>query len=74
VRKQELKRLKKCLSTAEYKELKGAMWALRHPWDSLSEEKRQVLSKLFLIVTDSVDVTIHPKLLKIAFYYRKLEK
>jgi transposase len=27
LRKQELKRLKKCLSTAEYKELKGAMWA-----------------------------------------------
>jgi len=23
------------------------MWALRHPWDSLSEEKRQVLGKLF---------------------------
>jgi transposase len=47
LRKQELKRLKKDLSTTEYKELKGAMWALRHPWDSLSEEKRQVLSKLF---------------------------
>ena len=47
LRKQELKRLKKCLSVAEYKELKGAMWALRRPWDDLSEEKRQVLAKLF---------------------------
>ncbi|RLJ02043.1 MAG: ISL3 family transposase [Candidatus Aenigmatarchaeota archaeon] len=47
LRKQELKRLKKCLSTVEYKELKGAMWALRRPWESLSEEKRQVLGKLF---------------------------
>ena len=47
LRKQELKRLKKCLSVAEYKELKGAMWALRHPWDNLSEKKRQVLVKLF---------------------------
>jgi transposase len=47
VRKQELKRLKKCLSTTEYKALKGAMWALRRPWDDLSEEKRQVLGKLF---------------------------
>jgi transposase len=47
VRKQELKRLKKCLSTTEYKALKGAMWALRRHWDDLSEEKRQVLGKLF---------------------------
>ena len=39
LRKQELKRLRKCLSSTEYKELKGAMWALRHPWDDLTEEK-----------------------------------
>lgn len=47
LRKQELKRLKKCLSTAEYKALKGAMWALRRPWADLSKEKQQVLSQLF---------------------------
>ena len=47
LRKQELKRLRKCLSSTEYKELKGAMWALRRPWDDLTEEKRQVLCKLF---------------------------
>ena len=47
LRKQELKRLKTCLSAVEYKALKGAMWALRHPWNDLSNEKRLVLSKLF---------------------------
>ena len=47
LRKQELKRLKKCLSTVEYKALKGAMWALRRPWGHLEEEQRQILSKLF---------------------------
>jgi len=47
LRKQELKRLKKCISSAEYKALKGVMWALRNPWDTLSREKRQVLGKLF---------------------------
>ena len=39
LRKQELKRLRKCLLSTEYKELKGAMWVLRHPWDDLTEEK-----------------------------------
>jgi len=47
LRKQEMRRLKKVLSKAEYKKLKGAMWALRRPWEDLSEEKRQVLITLF---------------------------
>jgi transposase len=47
LRKQELKRLKKELTEAEYKKLKGAMWALRKKEDSLTDEERIVLVILF---------------------------
>jgi len=41
VRKQELGRLKKELTTPEYQELKGSMWALRKkPADLTAEERR----------------------------------
>ena len=44
--KKELKRLKKELSAEDYKELKGAMWALRNT--DLSEEETSVLACLFI--------------------------
>jgi transposase len=47
LRKQELKRLKKSLTEAEYKKLKGAMWALRKKENSLTDEEKTVLSILF---------------------------
>lgn len=47
LRKKELKRLKKELTEAEYKKLKGAMWALRKKEDALTEEEKIVLVKLF---------------------------
>jgi transposase len=47
LRKQELKRLKKELTESEYKNLKGAMWALRKKEDYLTDEEKIVLSKLF---------------------------
>lgn len=47
LRKQELKRLKKCLSPEEYKHLKGAMWALRRSPHALSDRERTLLDRLF---------------------------
>jgi transposase len=47
LRKQELKRLKKELTEAEYKKLKGAMWALRKKEEDLTEEEKIVLLILF---------------------------
>jgi len=47
LRKQELKRLKKELTEAEYKKLKGAMWALRKKENALTEEEKIVLVILF---------------------------
>jgi len=47
LRKQELKRLKKELTESEYKNLKGAMWALRKKEKSLTEEEKIVLETLF---------------------------
>ena len=47
LRKKELKRLKKKLSEAEYKKLKGAMWILRRDKDELTDEQLEVLECLF---------------------------
>jgi transposase len=47
LRKKELKRLKRTLSTKEYQSLKGAMWALRKQPKDLSEEEQAVLARLF---------------------------
>lgn len=47
LRKQELKRLKRELTEAEYKKLKGAMWALRKKEASLTDEEKIVLAILF---------------------------
>jgi transposase len=47
LRKKELKRLKLELSEEKYKELKGAMWALRKDPTTLDEESATILSKLF---------------------------
>ena len=46
-RKTEMKRLKKTLPEQEYAQLKGAMWAFRKPWTTLSEEQQTVLLRLF---------------------------
>jgi transposase len=47
LRKKELKRLKSELSEEDYKQLKGAMWALRKKKEDLSEEEETVLCLLF---------------------------
>ena len=47
LRKKELKRLKKELTSKEYKKLKGAMWALRKKEEKLTEEEEVVLKHLF---------------------------
>jgi transposase len=47
LRKQELKRLKQKLSEEEYRQLKGAMWALRKPKEQLTDEDNDVLVCLF---------------------------
>jgi len=47
LRKSELKRLKKELSEFEYKNLKGAMWAVRKKEKNLKEEEKKTLSNLF---------------------------
>jgi transposase len=47
LRKKELKRLKKGLNDAEYKQLKGAMWALRKENKNLTEQEQLVLMLLF---------------------------
>jgi len=47
LRKKELKKLKKELSTKDYKKLKGAMWSLRKKPCHLKEEEKEVLLQLF---------------------------
>ena len=47
LRKQELKRLKQELSEEDYRQLKGAMWALRKPKEQLTNEDNDVLVCLF---------------------------
>lgn len=47
LRKKELKRLKRLLTDDEYKELKGAMWALRKDRKKLTEQEQSVLNSLF---------------------------
>jgi transposase len=47
LRKNELKRLKKELTESEYKQLKGAMWALRKKESDLTDEEKNVLVILF---------------------------
>lgn len=46
LRKQELKRLKKELSAADYKKLKGSLWAFRKRRADLNAEEQQVLQRL----------------------------
>jgi len=46
VRKREMKRLKAQLSEAEYKQLKGSLWAIRKRRADLNEEQTQVLNLL----------------------------
>jgi transposase len=48
LRKQELRRLKKELPKEDYKQLKGAMWALRKDQDQLSQEELAGLACLFI--------------------------
>uniref|UniRef100_UPI0025D57804 transposase n=1 Tax=uncultured Thiohalocapsa sp. TaxID=768990 RepID=UPI0025D57804 len=47
LRKNEMKRLRKTLPKATYRQLKGALWALRKPPETLTDEERQVLALLF---------------------------
>lgn len=47
LRKKELKRLQRVLSTADYKKLKGAMWALRKKEADLTDEEKAILEKMF---------------------------
>jgi transposase len=47
LRKRELKRLKGELTEAEYKKLKGSMWALRKKEEVLTSEEKIVLAILF---------------------------
>lgn len=47
LRKKELRRLKKELSDAEYKKLRGAMWALRKKEENLPEDEKIVLQNVF---------------------------
>jgi transposase len=47
LRKQEVKRLKRELSEEDYRQLKGAMWALRKPKEQLTDEDNDVLVCLF---------------------------
>jgi transposase len=46
VRKQELKRLKRELQKAEYKQLKGSLWAFRKNQADLSPDEQAVLVRL----------------------------
>lgn len=57
LRKQELNRLKEELSEEDYKKLKGVMWALRRNPARLTEEEKEVLSRVFH----------HSPLLKLAY-------
>jgi transposase len=61
LRKKELNRLKKELSSEEYKKLKGAMWALRKKEEDLTEEEKNILQLLFH----------YSPLLKKAYQFRK---
>lgn len=48
VRKQEVKRLKQELSSADYEaRVKGTLWLFRKPWAALKPEERQRLEQLF---------------------------
>jgi transposase len=47
LRKQELQRLKQELSAEEYKQLQGVRWALRKREDHLTDEDKDLLSRLF---------------------------
>ncbi|MEL7225252.1 MAG: ISL3 family transposase [Cyanobacteria bacterium J06576_12] len=47
VRKQEVRRLKKTLSQADYALIKGAMWPFRKLPEDLKEKERAVLERLF---------------------------
>ncbi len=47
LRKKELRRLQRALSTVDYKKLKGAMWALRKKEVDLTDEEKVILEKLF---------------------------
>jgi transposase len=47
VRKKELKRLKQALPTAEYAEIKGAMWPFRKRPKALEPEEGDLLARLF---------------------------
>jgi transposase len=47
VRKKELNRLQKESTEEEYKNLKGAMWALRKKEENLTENEKEVLKLLF---------------------------
>jgi transposase len=58
LRKAELKRLKKELPEAEYKSLKGAMWALRRSLQNRTAEDVRLLRRLFQ----------HSPLLEVAYY------
>lgn len=57
LRKQELKRLKRELSEEAYKQLKGAMWALRKREAKVTEEEKDLLERLF----------VHAPQLKVAY-------
>lgn len=58
LRNSELRRLKKQLPEAEYKRLKGAMWALRRSLQNRTEEDARLLRRLFK----------HSPLLEAAYY------
>src|SRR6266516_469087 len=47
LRKHELRRLKKALSEEAYGQLKGVMWALRKPEETLTDDEKDVLVRLF---------------------------
>jgi transposase len=60
LRKQELKRLNKELPEEDYKQFKGAMWALRKDKEKLSQQEQHVITSLFS----------HSPLLKLAYGFR----
>ena len=47
LRQQEMKRLRRELPEAQYKEFKGVMWVLRKREEDVTKEDRKVLDKLF---------------------------
>ncbi|MEE4378966.1 MAG: ISL3 family transposase [Candidatus Competibacteraceae bacterium] len=48
VRKQEVKRLKQTLSSADYDaQVKGTLWVFRKPWTALTPSERQRLEQVF---------------------------